>query len=442
MGPLKVHAGNPRYFADGDGKPVYLVGAHTWNNLIDRGPSYPPPKFDWTRYLKELVQLKHNFIRMWTYGLFMDKYARRGPVDYAEFLPWARTGPGRAADGRPKFDLTKYDEACFKRLRRRVTEAKRKRIYVSVMLFEGYGQQFCEKPLCWKGHPMNPANNVNGIDGDPKRTGRPTATHTLRIPAVTRIQKAYVRKVIETVGDLDNVLYEITNESGPYSTEWQYHMIRFVKRVEVRRGQRHPVGMTFQHKGSSNDVLFKSPADWISPNPEGGYRDYPPAADGSKVILNDTDHLWGIGGNHRWVWKSFLRGMNPLYMDPYGKTLNWTLKWSVDEDERLLILANLGHTRRFAARMDLAKTTPRSEVASSGYCLADPARTGGRYLVYLPEGGSVTVDLRAARGRLSVEWFDPVTGKSKKCGTVKGGAKRPFTSPFKEDAVLFLRAVR
>ena len=75
--------------------------------------------------------------------------------------------------------------------------------------------------------------------------------------------------------------------------------------------------MTFQYKGGSNKTLLNSPADWISPNNEGGYRDNPPAADGTKVIITDTDHLWGIGGNSAWVWKSFLRGPNPIFMDPY-----------------------------------------------------------------------------------------------------------------------------
>jgi hypothetical protein len=32
----------------------------------------------------------------------------------------------------------------------------------------------------------------------------------------------------------------------------------------------------------------------------------PPLNDGRKIIINDTDHLWGIGVDHQWVWKSFL----------------------------------------------------------------------------------------------------------------------------------------
>ena len=35
-GPLRVHAQNPRYFADGNGKAVYLTGSHTWANRQER----------------------------------------------------------------------------------------------------------------------------------------------------------------------------------------------------------------------------------------------------------------------------------------------------------------------------------------------------------------------------------------------------------------------
>ena len=103
-------------------------------------------------------------------------------------------------------------------------------------------------------------------------------------------------KVTDTVNDFDNVLYEISNEDHPPPTEWQYHIIRFIKEYEKTKPEQHPVGMTFQHRGGSNQTLSDSPADWISPNREGRYRDNPPAADGRKVIVTDTDHLWVIGG--------------------------------------------------------------------------------------------------------------------------------------------------
>lgn len=248
--------------------------------------------------------------------------------------------------------------------------------------------------------------------------------YTLRDPKVIALQEAYVRKVIDTVNDLNNVLYEICNEAGPYSTKWQYHMIRFIKRYESGKPKQHPVGMTFQYRGGSNKTLLEGPADWISPNPEGGYRDDPPTADGRKVVISDTDHLWGIGGTRQWVWKSFLRGLHPIYMDPFDDR-------SSDEIRR-----NLGYTLRYAERMNLAAVVPRPDLSSTGYCLADE---GKEYLVYLSEGGEVRVDLRGSHGTFHVEWFDLHMDKAVDGGAVEGSAKCSLQAPFNGDAVLYLK---
>ncbi len=73
MGPLKAHPDNPRYFADGTGQAVYLVGSHTWSNMKDMGKTDPPPPFDFDGYLDFMQQYNHNFIRLWTWEL--SKYA-------------------------------------------------------------------------------------------------------------------------------------------------------------------------------------------------------------------------------------------------------------------------------------------------------------------------------------------------------------------------------
>jgi hypothetical protein len=38
-----------------------------------------------------------------------------------------------------------------------------------------------------------------------------------------------VRKDIDAADDFDNILYEISNGSGPYSIDWQYAVIEFIK---------------------------------------------------------------------------------------------------------------------------------------------------------------------------------------------------------------------
>ena len=112
-------------------------------------------------------------------------------------------------------------------------------------------------------------NNVNGVNGDLDGDDSGEETHELLIPAVTGFQESYVKKVVDTVNDLDNVLYEISSGSHRKSHAWQCHMIRFIKQYEATKSKRHPVGMSIEYPGGSNQRLVESPADWISPGAHG-----------------------------------------------------------------------------------------------------------------------------------------------------------------------------
>jgi hypothetical protein len=199
--------------------------------------------------------------------------------------------------------------------------------------------------------------------------------------------------------------------------------------------------------------IFRSPADWVSPcyGPwqwKNHHRrmDNPVAGDGRKVVLSDTDHLWGMGGNPAWVWKSFCRGLNVLFMDPFTDILgknnifqSGNIGQNPFNSKNLRAMRQaLGQTRKYALKVDLAQMRPHAELASSRYCLASPRSQRPEYLVYVPSGKTVTVDLRAVAGKLAVEWFDPATGKSRKGKGIAGGKKRLFTVPFAHGAVLYL----
>ncbi len=434
-GPLRLHPRNPRYFADSQGRIVYLTGSHTWSNLQDMGLDDPPKPFDFDSYLDFLVQHHHNFIRLWRWEVPRYRYSPDSSVSFCKPHPWQRRGPGLARDGKPKFDLSQFNPTYCDRLRQRCLKAARKGLFVSVMLFEGHCVQFAEEG--WVYHPFHPDNNINGIDG-----GR-LDYYTLKNPKVLALQEAYVRKVIDTVNSLDNVLYEVCNEAGGYSTEWQYHMIRFVKAYEAKKAKQHPVGMTFQYQGGTNENLFNSPADWISPNPEGGYRDDPPPSDGRKVVLNDTDHLWGEGGNPQWVWKSFTRGHHPLFMDRIAELTNRTVTWSGRKAEDIpgadAIRKAMGVTCRIAEQVGLAEMSPLPQLASSRYCLAAP---GKKYVIYLPDENEVTVNLSEGKGRFRAEWVHPIEGTTFPGGVTEGGSQRTLKPPFGGDAVLLITRAR
>ncbi|MBM3234848.1 hypothetical protein FJZ31_00980 [Candidatus Poribacteria bacterium] len=442
-GPLKIHPDNPRYFIDGSGKVVYLTGSHTWGNLQDYGETNPPPVFDYTGYLDFMQQHNHNFMRMWMWESPHAK-DKAGSVDnyYTQPMHYERTGPGKANDGGPKFDITKFNQQYFDRLRSRVIAAGERGIYVSVMLFEGWSvKNFIPGRQVFIYHPYYPDNNINGINGDPNNSGEGLETHSLKLPAITLLQEAYVRKVIDTVNDLDNVLYEISNESAlPRTKDWQYYMINYIKQYEAGKPKQHPVGMT-GHSGPIDQYLFDSPADWISP----GTPDYhnrnnkeitnPLATDGRKVIIQDTDHLGAMyleddaAFSRAWVWKTFTRGYNPILMEmhqtnPMG---DWRAGFVAARKA-------MGQTLAYASKMNLVAMTPRNDLASTQYCLANPGR---EYLIYQPEKGECRVILE--KGTYSVEWFNPSTGNLLKNSTisVQAGACT-FKAPFAGDAVLYL----
>jgi hypothetical protein len=438
-GPLRVLESNPRWFTDGTGRAVYLAGTHVWQSLQDNGllirgaVSDPPPKFDYDAYLSFLERHNHNFFRLWRWETtkWTDNYTGK-EVKYCAPHPWVRSGPGLAADGKPKFDLTKFDAQYFDRLRSRVAAARDRGIYVSVMLFEGWELQFSD---AWRNHPFNARNNINGIEADRNGDGSGLEFNTIRDDEtgrrVAELQHAYVRKVIDTVNDLDNVLYEIVNEAFGDSTEWQYSMIRFVKDYEKQKPKQHPVGMTFQYKGGTNAILHESPADWISPNPGDPLRSYQenPCADCStKVVVSDTDHLWGhTGGDNIWVWKSFTRGLNVLFMEELLPSPTWQ-----DSARQAM-----GQVRRYAERVSLAEMKPEEKLSATRYCLA---KRGHEYVIFQSNKGEFTVDLTGAGdAKFSVEWLNinadkPVTGKP-----VAGGAVRTFTTPFPGPAALLLK---
>ena len=448
-GPLRVHPTNPRYFSDGTQNPdgsfraIYLTGAHTWNNLVDIGSGAPPQASDFNAYLDFLVRHDHNFIRMWAWdSTTWDSKSSRQWTEFEGVLnsapqPWLRSGVEVALDGKPKFDLEEFDPEYFERLRARVKAAGERGIYVSVMLFEGWGLMHGNKGSAapagwvWRSHPFHPSNNVNGINSDTAAEAVTGPVHRLGNEAANAVQAAYIRKVVDTVNEFDNVLFEVINEGG--EQKWDWWVAKTIQDYERTKPKQHAVGIT-GHGAERVASMLASPAEWVSPGRNDGYADAPPAWNENKVSLLDTDHIWGIGGSATWVWKSFLRGHNPLFMDPYenhvlgkGRTDQWDG-----------IRQALGATNKLAKRMDLARMTPSPEISSTKYCLAAP---GQEYLVYQSETGEFSVNLSAEN--YAFEWIVPTNGSIASSGSIRAaGGNQTFTAPSTGPAVLHLTVAR
>ena len=433
--PLRVDPQNPRYFMDGAGKAVYLAGSHTWSLIhkrgIDDGHWDEIPTYDtFEKYLDFMESHGQNYVRLWTGMSYLD---------YPPF-PWKRTGPGTAVDGMPKFNMTDFNQSYFDMLKERITQVENRGMYASVMIFGSHNRKKSNfTQVAWNEYNnINPelASAFSNVDG---------YSFFTTDPAALEIQKKTVRKFIDELNGFDNIFWEVINEPGgtPEAVAWHNTMIDYIHSYESSKPKQHLVMM-----GGGWDLgtkMLSSNADVISPDWD-SYTYGGPANYSSKIVISDTDHIppWDISKSQiedirKWVWETFTRGNNPIYMDPY-KSYNPQSGDSggyIDHDFDPIRDA-MGYTLNYANKFtDLAAMVPSSDTSycSTSYCLRNP---GQEYLVYQPNSDQFTVNLPA--NDYDYEWFNPQTGSVAGTGTITAnGGNKSFTPPFSGDAVLYLK---
>src|SRR5947207_10065032 len=325
--PLKTSS-NPNYFATTDGTPIILCGSQTWNTLQDWGTGGKVRPLDFDAFVSFLKAHGHNFTLLWCTEL--PKFrglptTESSPPDFTVSpFPWMRTGPGLATDGGSKFNLTKFDQAYFDRLRARVQALSDAGIYVGVYLFSG--EFLLRFRSSTDGYSFTGANNVNGVD-DGYRGGSvesAVASVTMTAPNdITEFQDAYVKKTIDTLNNLPNVLWIVSEEAPPKSTWWNDHLISFVRTHEARMRFQHPVGYAALDS-AADTFIYNSDADWVAP----AARISPARSCGTgrpscKVNVNDSAHssfgMWNDTPQpHRnYARENFMTGNQILFMDPY-----------------------------------------------------------------------------------------------------------------------------
>jgi hypothetical protein len=239
------------------------------------------------------------------------------------------------------------------------------------------------------------------------------------------------------------------------STQWQYWVINSIKAYERQMGyESHPVGMTYlfpvPELSKSNEPLWTSPADWISPGfddtlGEGRWSLDPPANDGSKVVLLDTDHFSPMSSDALWVWKAFLRGHNPILYDlgilgggmPPDPTAGTPSFDSLEPARRAM-----GDTRDLADQINLTAMQPRGDLSSTGFALADP---GNEYLILQPSETADPFAVDLLPGQYTAEWHGLSSRESIGGATVTGSdqTKIDLSAPsgVAGPAVLHLRRI-
>ena len=230
---VRIDADNPKYLWF-RGKPLALISASEhYGSVINR-------PFDYEKYLADAAQHKMTMTR--TFLLYRELQSARNPSspckpESPDYLsPFVRSGPGKALDGEPIYDLDQWNPEYFARLHRFLDLASKDGIVVELTLFSNtYNDE------TWALNPLRAENNrqhVGTVDWEDYIS--------LKDKELVRRQSAYARKIMQETAGYDNVYYEICNEPGggvaghatPAEVDaWQDEMAR-VMREELQRLQR------------------------------------------------------------------------------------------------------------------------------------------------------------------------------------------------------------
>jgi hypothetical protein len=448
--PVTLHPDNPHYFLF-RGKPTVLVtSAEHYGAVLNRD-------FDYGKYLSTLAKDGLNLTRTFVgsyvepSGAFNIKDNTLAPAPGRFLCPWARGDRPGYANGGNKFDLAKWDEAYFARLRDFVKQAGKRGVVVEVNLFCPFYDE-----SQWKLSPQNAANNVNGI-GNVARTNVYTLDDSGGLLAV---HEALTRKIVTELNGFDNVYYELCNEPyfGGVTLDWQHRIADVIVATEKTLPSRHLISRNVAN--GSEKVLNPHPAISIF----NFHYAAPPDAVGLNYALNKVigDNETGFRGTNDLPYRAeawhFLLAGGGLYNNlDYSFTVGhedgtFVYPASQPGGGNPAFRQQIAVLKRFVESFKLVrmKPLPNAPVSPSGLDTRVFVEPGRAWAVYVsrtltdkqpapaPDERTVVMALEAPPGTYQAEWLNPVTGATTKRPKLKhaGGVLQLPSPSFRDDAAL------
>jgi hypothetical protein len=290
------------------------------------------------------------------------------------------------------------------------------------------------------GHPYKATNNVNAIscDGNANNLCEEVYLYPPSDSRVTTFQDAYVRKMVDTLNDIDGVVWEVTNEQGTISgpaAAWVHHIADIVTAYEATGGRKvHPVWISPYAQSVAN-ILASTHGLIKGPYCDGTSNyDTDPPVNTTKIVFYDTDHTQTAGApcgtevsGH--PWKSFTRGVHPIeLLERESAGVVTQLK------------AELAQVQVYVNKMNLAAMLPvtNGTIIGTAYGVKNDCT---EYLSFNPADSAHTIDLTACGGgtTFTVEYLDITTGAISAQANTTGGASRSFNPSGTNPTVVYLK---
>jgi Cellulase (glycosyl hydrolase family 5) len=445
--PLSLHPDNPHYFLWRGQPTVLITSAEHYGAVMNLD-------FDYAPYLKELEARKLNCTRLFS-GAYVEPLGSFGiaqntlaPPAGRFIAPWARSSQPGYANGGNKFDLTRWDENYFKRLRDFVKQAGRHGVVVEMNLFCPFYDE-----SQWHLSPQNLINNVNGL-GNVARTN----VYTLeKNGGLLALHEAMTRKIVTELNEFDNLYYEICNEPyfGGVTMEWQRHIADVIVEAEKPLPNRHLISQNIAN--GSQQITQPHPAVSIF----NFHYASPPKAVAENYTLNKAigDNETGFKGTNdapyrAEAWEFILAG-GALY-----NNLDYSFVAGHERGDFVYPAKQPGGgnaafrgqmtvLRDFINGFEFVRMNPDKRFLLSGVPeklhVQALMEEGKQYAAYFLDPGdaaarSLSLSMALPAGRYRVEWVDVLSGKTIRRERVKSPGVTTITSPeFRREIALSIR---
>lgn len=435
--PIALHPDNPHYLL-WRGRPTILVtSTEHYGAVLNLD-------FDYVPYLDELKRHGLNLTRTFS-GVYCEAPGDFGiqgnplaPRAGRLICPFARSDQDGYAGGGKRFDLARWDDAYFARLKDFIGAAGQRGIVVELVLFCPF-----YRDTMWNLSPMKASNNIQGIG----RVGR-EEVYTLRHADLQGVQEAFVRKVVAELRTFDNLYYEICNEPyfGGVRLEWQHRIADVI--VEAERD--------FEHKHLIAQNIANGSRRVERPHPAVSIFNFHYATPPKAVAENDhlnkviADDETGFKGSDDFVYRA--EGWDFLVA---GGAIYDNLDYSFTPDHEdgsaepkapggggATLRSQLAVLKRFIERFDFVRM--RGDDAAIVGRLPEnvTARAlverGKQYAVYVRGAGLAKLVVDLPEGKYAVEWLDPVSGDSPSRETFEhsGGPRELNVPRYAQDVAL------
>jgi hypothetical protein len=383
---------------------------------------------------------------LWSYigtnASFQKKDSRIG-YDAPEIWPW---------EGSPDlktFDLTRFNNFYFDRLKRLAAYAESRGIAVLITVHDGWTKGR------FSAHPFNHSlgngpllrnyqyvalydyEKVMPDDFNPRWNWKQKNQY---------FQEKFCGKLIEELNPYSNVMYEIFNEGEWYDAQLRRkHEIHFLNFFRSRCNNilisnSDHIKKDKPHNNYNVDIISLH-GKWINSfkDFQSGFNAKPP----KPYLL--TEPVRGWRGNdslniiRRSMWEVALAGAGWVNQNEcsFGWDPNTLITRRKDIRDSAYDFA--GYCSKFFndSGINLADMEPDGNLSSTGICLAEP---GYEYVIYVPEdkdNDSGKVDLKRT-DFYDVVWYNPRTGELLKEGFFEGSWYK-FRKPDELDWILFLK---